>query len=103
MIRSYFNKTADEVKKKTGAGGYGEGEFETLGYDVDCRKKEQTRLVRNNDGNEVVSSIEVWLPPEFERLPAGSEIIFNEEAETVIKSGYVPGISEDQYLRVFLE
>ena len=103
MIRSYFNDTADKVKKKTGTDGYGDPEFELIDENVDCRKIEKAKLVRNDKGDEVVSSIEVWLPPEYERLPPQSEILFNGQAETVITSGHKPGISENLFLQVFLQ
>ncbi len=103
MIRSYFNATADEVKKKTSTDGYGGPEFKTIAEDVSCRMVEENQLIRNNEGNEVVSSIEVWLSPEIEKLPPGSEIVFDGQPETVIKSGYVVGLFENKYLRVFLQ
>ena len=103
MIRSYFNATAEQVKKKTGINGYGAPEFELVDVNVDCRKIEKTKLVRNDKGNEVLSSIEVWLPPDFERLPPQSVIIFDGQDETIITSGHIPGISENLYLRLFLQ
>ena len=103
MIGSYFNATADKIKKKTGTDGYGDPEFEIIAENVGCRKIEKIKLVRNDKGDEVVSSIEVWLPPEFNRLPPQSEIVFHGEAQTVIKSGHVSGMSEDLYLQVFLQ
>lgn len=103
MIRSYFNAIAEKINKKVGNDGYGGAELEEIAEEVKCRKIERTKLVRNDKGNEVVSSIEVWLPPEFEKLPPESEIVFNGEKNTVINSGHVPGIVADQYLRVNLK
>ena len=103
MIRSYFNAVAEKVKKKIKEDGYGEAVLETIAENVECRKIERSKLVRDNKGDEVVSSIEVWLPPEFEKLPPESEIVFDGEDKVVINSGYVPGIVADQYLRVYLQ
>ena len=103
MIRSYFNAVAEKISKKVGSDGYGEPELEDIAEEVECRKIERTKLVRNDKGNEVVSSIEVWLPPEFEKLSPESEIVFDGEKNIVINSGHVPGIVADQYLRVYLK
>ena len=103
MIRTYFNARADEVKKNTDYDGYSTPQLETIGYDVDCRKKETIKLVRNNQGKEVVSNVEVWLPPDVDILPTQSQLIFGDETFEVIKSGYVSGISDKKFLRVFLK
>jgi len=103
MIRSYFNAVAEEINKFVKSDGYGNPELEKIAENVECRKIERTKLVRNSKGNEVVSSIEVWLPPGFEKLPPESVIVFNGEDKVVINSGHVPGIVADQYLRVYLK
>lgn len=103
MMRSYFNSVAEKISKKIGNDGYGGPELEIVAEDVECRKIERTKLVRNDKGNEVISSIEVWLPAEFDILPPESVIFFNGEKKVVINSGHVPGIVDDQYLRVYLK
>ena len=103
MIRSYFNAVAEKINKKTGIDGFGKPEVDTIAEFAGCRKIESTKLVRNDKGNEVVSSIEVWLSPEFEKLPPESNIVFDGEEKIVIKSGYVAGFETNLFLRVYLK
>lgn len=103
MIESYFNSVIDKIKKFIKKDGYGDSKFETIAENVKCRKIERTKLVRNDKGNEIVSSIEVWLPPDIEPLPPESVLVFGEDENIVINSGYVSGLVTDQYLRVNLK
>ena len=103
MIRSYFNAVAQEINQNVDVNGYGEPKFQTVGRDVECRKMEKTKLVRSVEGDEVLSSIEVWFSPDIEKLPPQSEIVFDGKARTVIISSYLPGISENICLQVFLK
>jgi len=103
VIRSYFNAEAEEVNKKVAVNGYGEPQLKTILRNISCRKMEKTQLIRSAKGDEVISSLEVWFPPEVERLPPQSELVFDGKKSTVIKSSYLPGIKDNICLQVFLK
>lgn len=103
MIQSYFNATAESVKKRAGFDGYADPELVEIATDVECRKMRIDELKQDNEGKEVVSKIEVWLPASLDRLPSESTITFEGETHKVISSEFVPGLVVDQFQRVFLK
>ncbi len=103
MIESYFNARVDKINNFLGTTGSGKKKTNLVGQDIACRWKEETKLIRDDKGNEIVSSVEVWLSPDTIKLNPQSEIVKNGNSYEVIKSGYVPGIVNNKYLRVFLK
>jgi len=103
MIESYFNATVDEINNFLGTTGSGKKKTNPVGQDVDCRWMEETKLIRNDKGNEVVASVEAWLPSDTPKLAPQSEIVKDSKSYEVIRSGYKNGISSPVYLRVFLK
>lgn len=103
MIESYFNATVDKINNFLGTTGSGKKKTNLVGQDVDCRWKEEEKLIRDDKGNEVVASVEVWLPADTTKLTPQSEIVKDGKSYEVIRSGYKNGISSPMYLRVFLK
>lgn len=59
------------IRDKTGDGAYGPI-FDAPRTVTRCRVEDQTRLVRDTDGHEVVSSTRLFLRPEHGPIPVGS-------------------------------
>lgn len=103
MIKSYFNAVADKVEKCLGFDGYNEPQLVTVDENIPCRYIGRSRVVSRGDGDQVVSSGEVWFPGEFVELPPQSRVSIFGERKTVIESKYVVGIFKNFYLKVFLQ
>jgi len=103
MIKTYFNAVAKSIKKKVDEDGYTDPVLEEIATDVECRKLQVDKLKQDDKGNELKSSIEVWLPENIDRLPAQSEIVFDKKKYKVISSKFATGITDKIFQRVHLE
>lgn len=77
------------VERFLGEGAYGPTyeAAETLSCFVD----ETTRLVRSPEGNEVTSTVTVYLPDTVEQIPSGSRVTTARRETTVIDVKYRDG------------
>lgn len=91
MIKRYLNQDAT-WKCKTGQDGYGQPIFD-VGTAIKVRWQGKRQLIRDTQGQEVVSQAEVWLledaAPEDHLVYAGQEYPIVSVGETVDLEGNV--------------
>ena len=87
MIEGYLNQRA-VWKRKTDSYEYGEPTFAT-GKEIAVRWEGKRRLVRDNEGREVVSEARVFC---VDAVKPGDELEFNGRRWPVIAVSCVPGL-----------
>jgi len=87
MIKGYLNQTA-KWNRKTGTNSYGEPTFATPA-DIKVRWEGKRRLVRDNEGREVVSEARVFCT---EAMKPGDELEYGELKWPVIAISTIPNI-----------
>ena len=103
MIQSYFNNKAEEIKLFTGdTDTYNEPILEKIATDVKCRFIEQEKLIKKSGSEEIVSTAEIWLDPEIQKLKQRSVIVIDGNNYKVEKSGFVYGLKTKKYQKVFV-
>lgn len=103
MIKSYFNATADKVKLYTGeTDSYNEPILEEIETEVPCRFIEESKVIKTAQAEEIVTTAEIWLEPHIQRLKQRSTILINGTTYKVEKSGFVYGLKEKKYQRLFV-
>ena len=86
MINNYLNQTAT-WHYVTGKNNYGEPTFGSK--TINCRWEGKRRLVRNKDGQEVVSEARVFC---VEAIKPGDELEYDGRSWPVIAVSVVPGL-----------
>lgn len=107
MIAGTYNNTMISQIKKPIEGSrdrYNELQYELYATNIPARKIETVNLVKDSEGNEVISEVELRLSPKLERLPARTKIKFNneDEAREVITSEIITGIKKPKLQKVYL-
>jgi hypothetical protein len=103
MIQSYFNNVAEKIELFTEeTDTYNEPILKEIARDVKCRFIEQEKLIKKNNSEEIVSSAEIQLDPSIQKLKQRSIITINGRDYKVEKSGFVYGLINKKYQRVFV-
>lgn len=103
MMRSYFNETADEIKLFTNeTDSYNEPILDKIAEDIPCRFIEESKLIKRGKSEEIISIAEIWLDPDISRLTQRSIITIDGNDYKVEKSGFVYGLRDKKYQKVFV-
>lgn len=103
---TYNNVVIDKIKVpiENSEDRYNEKDYELLASNVPARKIETVNLVKDREGNEVISDVELRISPDIIRLPTNTKIKIKgeEEYNEVVTSEIVTGIKKPALQKVYL-
>jgi hypothetical protein len=102
MIDDYLSQTCYQRNRLGTADGYGQPAFGSVKKTA-CRWTQKRRVVRNSNGDQVISEVSVTLPGSTVLLPGDQLSLDDETWLTVISTGGGTGLEGETILvRAFL-